>query len=318
MNSENQAQQSDQQSVVGVIGLGAIGRPMARLLATTHAGVKVTSSRAKDDVLADLSSGLSSETAANKIHWADNAAQLAKDCEDILLMLPDLPQISQCLEGPEGILAGLEQRDPAATPLLLLIGSTCSAPGVRALADDLAARYGERIAIVDAPVSGGEDGAIQGTLSIMLGGSEALCARATQVLAPCGTPVRLGELGAGQVAKACNQLVVSSTIFALGEASVLAERSGLDLAAMWDLLGHGYASSRLLDSRKDRLVSGDDSPSGAIKYMRKDLAGANEIAAATNTDPVLLPLLRQAIDEVIEAGLGDRDISVTKRFIAER
>lgn len=305
-------------SNVGVIGLGAMGRPMARLLAQRHGTVTVTSSRSEKDVLAELRADLPEGADPGSLHWAPNAAVLATDCDEILLMLPDLPQIHHCLEGPDGVLAGLEQRAENAKPLLLLIGSTCSAPGVRALADDLSTRFGERIAVVDAPVSGGEDGAKQGSLSIMLGGSVELCERASTVLAPCGTPVRLGELGSGQVAKACNQLVVSATIFALGEASVLAERSGLDLQAMWDLLGHGYASSRLLDSRKDRLVSGDDSPSGAIKYMVKDLHGANEIAMATNTNAALLPLLRQAVDEVVDAGLGDRDISVTKRFISQR
>lgn len=304
--------------LVGVIGLGAMGRPMARLLAEGHGVVTVTSSRPEDQVLTDLRSELEDGTNPENIRWASNAAQLAAECDEVLLMLPDLPQISETLEGAQGLLAGLEQRSETAPPLLLLIGSTCSAPGVRKLAEDLTARFGERIYVVDAPVSGGEDGAKAGTLSIMLGGSQALCERASEALAPCGTSVRLGELGSGQVAKACNQLVVSATIFALGEASVLAERSGLDLEAMWDLLGHGYASSRLLDSRKDRLVSGDDSPSGAIKYMRKDLHGANEIAEATDTDVMLLPQLRAAIEEVIDAGLGDRDISVTKRFVAER
>lgn len=303
---------------VGVIGLGAMGRPMARLLAQHHGTVTVTSSRDEEAVLRELRSELPEGSTPSSIHWADKTAQLAVSCDEILLMLPDLPQIIECLEAPEGLLAGLEHREENAEPLLLLIGSTCSAPGVRKLADDLNSRFGERIAVVDAPVSGGEDGAKQGSLSIMLGGSEELCERAAAALAPCGTPVRLGQLGSGQVAKACNQLVVSATIFALGEASVLADRSGLDLQAMWDLLGHGYASSRLLDSRKDRLVSGDDSPSGAIKYMVKDLHGANEIAEATGTNATLLPLLRQAVDEVVDAGLGDRDISVTKRFIAGR
>lgn len=303
---------------VGVIGLGAMGRPLARLLAQHHGVVTVTSSRPENDVLQDLRAQLPEGSGASRIQWAATATQLAAACDEILLMLPDLPQIIECLESEDGLLTGLDQRSSDAAPLLLMIGSTCSAPGVRQLADDLAARFGERIAVVDAPVSGGEDGAKQGSLSIMLGGSGELCERAATALAPCGTPVRLGELGAGQVAKACNQLVVSATIFALGEASVLAERSGLDLQEMWNLLGHGYAASRLLESRQDRLVSGDDSPSGAIKYMRKDLAGANEIAESTGTNTVLLPQLRQAIDEVIEAGLGERDISVTKRFIAGR
>src|SRR5690606_27088526 len=134
-----------------------------------------------------------------------------------------LPQLEDMLEGEDGILAG-------AGDLLILIGSTSSAPAVRALAERLHARSDGRVRVVDCPVSGGEDGARNGTLSIMLGGDSAEdLALAADVLGPCGTPVHLGPLGAGEVAKACNQLVVSATILALGEATVLAERSGLDL-----------------------------------------------------------------------------------------
>ena len=301
---------------VGVIGLGAMGWPMARLLAAGHGDAYVTSSRPARQVLSDLDS--EGSQVSGSIHWCETPADLAASCDKILLMLPDLPQIIECLDAVDGLLAGLERRTAAAPALLLAIGSTCSATGVRNLAGRLHRTHGERIVLVDAPVSGGADGAKAGTLSIMLGGVEEHCHRAAQMLAPCGTAVRLGELGAGQAAKACNQLVVSATIFALGEASVLAERSGLDLAAMWELLGGGYASSRLLDSRRDRLVSGDDSPSGVIKYLRKDLDCARELAEATSTHAVLLPALRQAVDEVIDAGLGDRDLAVTKRFIAER
>ncbi|WP_418909054.1 NAD(P)-dependent oxidoreductase [Glutamicibacter endophyticus] len=301
---------------VGIIGLGAMGRPMARHLAAAHGSVAITSRRPKHEVIADLNAG--TNTPASAFRWNSNANDMATDCDAILLMLPDLPQIREYLEGPDGLLAGLTHRPGQSPALLLIIGSTCSAVGMRQLAADLHERYGERVDVVDAPVSGGEDGAEAGTLSIMLGGTAPSCARAAEVLAPCGTPVRLGGVGSGQVAKACNQLVVGATIFALGEASVLAERSGLDLAAMWDLLGGGYASSRLLDSRKERLVTNDDSPSGAIKYLLKDLQSAQEIARDTAVNATLLPTLQQAVLEVINAGLGDRDLSVTKRFTAER
>ena len=175
-----------------------------------------------------------------------------------------------------------------------------------------------KLAVVDCPVSGGEDGAIAGTLSIMLGGAPDDAAVAAEVLAPCGTPVLLGPLGAGEVAKACNQLVVSATIMALGEATVLADRSGLDLDALWSLLSGGYAGSRLLDSRREKLITGDDSPIGIARYMVKDLGFAADIADATGTSPVLLPALRAAFDELVAAGLGDRDIAVSRRFIASR
>jgi 3-hydroxyisobutyrate dehydrogenase-like beta-hydroxyacid dehydrogenase len=130
--------------------------------------------------------------------------------------------------------------------------------------------------------------------------------------------VLLGPLGAGEVAKACNQLVVAATILALGEATVLADRSGLDLDALWTLLGGGYAGSNLLESRKQKLVTGDDSPSGMAQYMVKDLRFAADIAEATETAAVLLPALRTAFDGIVDARMGDRDIAVARRFVASR
>ncbi|BDH59124.1 NAD(P)-dependent oxidoreductase [Tsukamurella sp. PLM1] len=283
--------------VVGVIGLGAMGAPMARHLARAHGAVHITARRPRPDLVADGAV------------WHADAASLARTADVVLLMLPDLPEIEEVLAD------GLRDGD---RPLLLVIGSTSSAPGVRALADRLDRETSGRIRVVDAPVSGGEDGAIAGTLSIMMGGAEADCAVAARVLAPCGTPVRLGPLGAGEVAKACNQLVVASTIMALGEATVLADRSGIDVRAMWELLGHGYASSRLLDTRAEKLITGDDAPSGMAKYLLKDLRSGSEVAAATGTDAVLVPALLAAFEELVGAGLGDRDMAVTRRFVADR
>lgn len=284
---------------VGVIGLGAMGAPMARHLARAHGPVHITARRPRPDLVADGAV------------QHDDPAGLAAVADVVLLMLPDLPEIEEVLAGERGLLAGDR-------PLLLLIGSTSSALGVRALADRLDRETAGRVRVVDAPVSGGEDGAIAGTLSIMMGGTEVDCARAADVLEPCGTPVRLGPLGAGEVAKACNQLVVAATIAALGEATVLADRSGIDLAAMWELLGGGYASSRLLATRKDKLVTGDDAPSGMAKYLAKDLRSATEVARATGTEAMLLPALLAEFEAIIDAGLGDRDMAVTRRFIAER
>ncbi|WP_157155689.1 NAD(P)-dependent oxidoreductase [Diaminobutyricimonas sp. LJ205] len=286
---------------IGVIGLGAMGRPMAHHLLESHGSLQITGrTRREDDSLV-----------ASGAIWHGTARDLAAASDVILLMLPDLPEVEQVLAGPDGILA-------AGTELLLLIGSSSSPSGVRELAARLADETDGRVRVVDCPVSGGEDGARLGTLSIMLGGADEDVARAAAVLEACGTPVHLGPLGAGQVAKACNQMIVSATILALGEASVLAERSGIDLRVLWDLLGGGYAGSNLLNSRREKLVTGDDSPSGVAKYMVKDLSFAADVAQATGTNGVLLPTLRAAFDEIVDSGLGDRDIAVARRFIADR
>ncbi|WP_072314181.1 NAD(P)-dependent oxidoreductase [Agrococcus sp. Marseille-P2731] len=292
---------TDRAQTIGVIGLGAMGEPMVRRLLEAR-GTAITGRSARPALV---------EAGAE---WAQTPRELAARAGVVLSMLPDLPELEAALDGPDGLLAGLGE----AEELLLLIGSTSSAPGVRALAERLAVQSGGRVRVVDCPVSGGVDGATAGTLSIMLGGAQADADRAAAMLAPCGTPVHLGPLGAGEVAKACNQLVVAATITALGEATVLADRSGLDLDALWTLLGGGYAGSNLLASRKEKLVAGDDSPSGIARYMIKDLSFAADIAEATETSPALIPTLRAFFDEIVERGYGERDITVSRRVIAER
>ena len=153
----------------------------------------------------------------------------------------------------------------------------------------------------------------------MLGGEPMRHRRARgAAAAACGAPVHLGPLGAGEVAKACNQLIVAATILALGEASVLADRSGLDLDRLWSLLGGGYAGSNLLASRRDMLVAGDDSPSGMAKYMVKDLRFADESPRHRHATPCCCRPCGPPSTRLVERGLGDRDIAVTRRFIAER
>ncbi|MDR6875295.1 NAD(P)-dependent oxidoreductase [Microbacterium barkeri] len=286
---------------VGVVGLGAMGLPMAEHLLEAHGALAITGRTRRHPSL---------ESAGAT--WCETPRALAERSDAVLAMVPDLPELEGLLEGDDGLLAGV------AHPLLLLIGSTSSATRVRALAADLAERTDGRVRVVDCPVSGGEDGARAGTLSIMMGGDEADAALAARVLGPCGTPVRLGPLGAGEVAKSCNQLVVSATMLALAEATVLAERSGIDPGQLWELLGGGYAGSNLLRSRRDKLVARDYSPSGVAKYMVKDLAFADDVAAETRTHPVLLPALRAAFDELVERGLGDDDLVVTRRLVEER
>jgi len=299
--SSDAATSGHRTGAIGVIGLGAMGEPMVRRLLGGGSRVLITGRSPRPALV---------EAGAS---WAATPRELAAGAGAVLSMLPDLPELEQALDGPDGLLAGLGDGE-----LLLLIGSTSSAPAVRSLAERLATETQGRVRVVDCPVSGGVDGAEAGSLSIMLGGSAEDAERAATLLAPCGRPVHLGPLGAGEVAKACNQLVVAATITALGEATVLADRSGLDLDALWTLLGGGYAGSNLLESRRDKLVRGDDSPSGIARYMIKDLGFAADIAAVTGTSPALLPALREFFDEIVARGYGDRDIAVSRRVVAER
>lgn len=238
---------ADEGVAVGVIGLGMMGRPMAlNLLGRGDGAVHITG-RGRDRY-DDL-------VAAGGV-WHDTPRSLAGAVKVLLLMLPDLPQVEELLAGPDGILAA------GPDDLLLIISSSSSPVGVVELGARLAKTTSGAVRIVDAPVSGGVDGAEAGTLSIMIGGEDHDAAAAAAVLNACGTPVHLGPLGSGQVAKACNQMIVASTILALGEAAVLADRSGIDLAVLFRLLGGGYAGSRILETRGKRIVAEDYTPSG--------------------------------------------------------
>jgi 2-hydroxy-3-oxopropionate reductase len=294
---------ADNGASVGVIGLGMMGRPMAVNLLNRGDRVVLITGRRRDRYADLIDAGAV---------WHDTPRSLAGATQVLLLMLPDLPQVEEVLAGPEGVLAA-EPED-----LLLIVSSSSSPVGVSELGQRLAETTAGAVRVVDAPVSGGVDGAEAGTLSIMVGGAERDVAEASAVLTACGNPVHLGPLGSGQVAKACNQMIVASTILALGEAAVLAERSGLDLGEFFRLLGGGYAGSRILETRGDRMVREDYSPSGVAKYMVKDLGFAAAVAGATDTHPVLLPAVKAAFEELTAQGHGENDIAVTRRYIAQR
>jgi 3-hydroxyisobutyrate dehydrogenase-like beta-hydroxyacid dehydrogenase len=289
-------------AATGVIGLGVMGHPMAANILRSGTAVHIT--------------GRSPEKYGDLIEagaiWHDTARSLADAVGVIVLMLPDLPQVEEMLAGPGGILTG------SFDDLLLIVASTSSPVQVRNLGRRLARETEGRVRVIDAPVSGGSEGAEAGTLSIMVGGTERDVNDAWPVLAACGNPVHLGPLGSGQVAKACNQMIVAATVLALGEAAVLADRSGLDLDKLFRLLAGGYADSRILQTRGDRIVREDYSPSGAARYLVKDLRFAATVAQATGTHAVLLPVLQAAFQELTERGYGDDDIAVTRRYIAQR
>ena len=292
-------------ATLGVLGLGTMGAPMAlhasRGLREQGGGVVVTG-RSRERVAPLLADGLV---------WVERARDLADRAAVVLVMLPDLPDLEPLLDGEDGLLAGN-------APLVLAIGSTVSPTAVHALADRVDAATAGRVTVVDCPVSGGEEGARAATLSILVGGPAEAVGVAIPFLRLMGRPVHLGPVGAGSVAKACNQLIVGATVLALAEASVLAERSGLDLGVLLDLLAGGYAGSRMLDTRKRRFVEHDHSPSGAAKYMAKDLGFAADVAAATGTRTVQLDAVRAAFDGLVAAGYGDQDLAVAQAFIAER
>lgn len=288
---------------VGFIGLGVMGAPMARhlLRALPEPGLLHVWSRrpsSSDDLVA---------LGATR---SDSPASLAREVDAVILMVPTFDDVRSLLEGDDGLVAG-------ARDLVIVVSSTTSPEDMRELDSELRARTADRVRVVDAPVSGGEEGAIRGDLSIMVGGDERDTARASAILSAFGSPRRLGAIGAGQLAKACNQMIVAATVTSIAEAAVVAERAGLDLAALFDVLEGGYAASRILSSKRRRFETHDHSPSGAARFMIKDLGYALAEAQRTGTSVPQTTVLLRMFTELTERGLGDADTAVMQRFVGE-
>lgn len=284
---------------VGIIGPGIMGGPMAANIA--RAGHPVTVWARRPEASAALE--------GDGITAAATPAQVAGASEVVLVMLPDLPQLEALLDGPDGLWAGV------AGDLVLVVSSTVSPAGVRRFAETAGAASDGHVRVVDAPVSGGEIKAVDGTLSLMVGGADDDVARAWPVLSACGIPTHLGPLGAGQVAKACNQLIVGAEVAALAEASLLARDAGIDLHTLFDVLSRGLAASAVLDQKRDKLATFDYTVSGPAKFMAKDLRFALEAAEASGTPMPVTTYLRGLYESLNEAGLGDLDIAAIQRHI---
>lgn len=293
--------ETDRDRTLGVIGLGAMGVPMTMRALGAGRPVVVTGRRR----------ARAAELEAAGAQWAPTARDVAARASVVLLMVPDLPQVEELLAGDTGLLA-------AEDASVIAIGSTVSPVDVRSLAERVERETSGRVQVVDCPVSGGVEGAAAGTLSIMVGGAAEPVAEASRMLAPMGRPVHLGPAGAGAVAKVANQMIVGATVLAIGEAVVMAERSGIAVAPLLELLAGGYAGSRILETRARRFVEHDHTTSGAAKYMKKDLGFAMALAQATGTRAVELPAVWAAFGELVEHGLGDLDLAVVQRFIEER
>jgi 2-hydroxy-3-oxopropionate reductase len=232
---------------------------------------------------------------------AASPAQAAAGTSVIVTMLPDLPEVRAVCDGPEGALASAS---PAA---VLLVMGTVSPTAVREYAGELAARGVE---LVDAPVSGGDVGAREGSLSIMTGGTEDAVARVMPVLRAMGTVIRhCGPAGSGQLVKACNQIVVAATLTALGEALLLGRRGGIDATTLLDVLGGGLAGSRALDVKRDKLISQAFQPGGSASFQHKDLGFALEAARAEGVALPLTAVVDQLFGAMRWTGRGGLDHS---------
>jgi len=275
--------------IIGFIGLGFMGRPMARNLQTAGA----------DMIVHNRSQAPMDELAAKGMTAAASPAATAEAAGVVILMLTDSAAVEKVVSGPGGVLETLPNDG------LIVDMSTTKVPLTRTLAEQAAAQGAD---YVDAPVSGGTIGAEAGTLTIMAGGSEAAMARAMPVFEVLGQKTtHVGDVGAGQVAKAANQVIVGLNIGAVAEALTLARKAGVDPAKVRQALGGGFADSRVLEVHGQRMVDDTFEPGAKCTIQRKDMDQAVELAASLGFELPATALSRDLYDRVIEAGHGDLD-----------
>lgn len=285
-------------TAASLIGLGAMGAPMAANILA--AGLELT---------------VWNRTAAKTDPLAEQGAVVAPTLADaarpvVFTVLTDLPDVVAILEGEAGLLAGWAANG-IPDPVLVVMG-TVSPTAVRELGEQLRASHGVRV--VDAPVSGGDIGAKRGTLSIMVGGDAADLEPLTPYFEAMGSVIRhLGSLGAGQVAKSCNQIIVAAGVIAIAEALVYARKSGLDLPALVELLQGGLADSELLRQKGWRMLEHDYSGGGALFNQLKDLRFALQQGQALGMPLPGTAASAQFFASLVAMGYGHEDHTAAQR-----
>jgi 3-hydroxyisobutyrate dehydrogenase len=282
---------------VGFVGLGTMGAAMAANVA--RAGFEVSAW--------NRTPGRAPELADLGVRSAATPAAVAAASEIVVTIVSDTPDVEAVLFGADGV------ADGAAAGCLVVDMSTISPSATR----DFAARLAERgVAMLDAPVSGGSEGAQKGTLSIFVGGDARDLERARPVLGAMGTTItHVGPIGSGQAVKAVNQVILAGGYLGVAEGIVLAIKAGLDVEQVVAALSGGAAQSWVLANRSGRMLANDYPLGFKVSLHRKDLRIALELAGETGT---VLPI--SALVETIEAGLiarghGDDDVSAVARAL---
>ena len=276
---------------IGLIGVGIMGRPMG--LNLLSAGYQLTVYDVNPLGVADIVSagGVS----------ASSPREVAGAVDVLITMLPDSPQVLEVYLGANGAFEALR-------PDWLVIDMSSIDPAVsRDLAQRASAAGAE---MLDAPVSGGDKGAIAGTLSIMVGGSDEAYARALPILSTMGkTVTHVGPSGSGQVVKVCNQIVVAVVIEAVAEALVLGAKAGVDPNLIADVLQGGLAATRVLEMRRENMIGGNFEPGFRIRLHLKDLKNAMELARANAVPLPAASQVEQLMLSMLASGRGELDHS---------
>ena len=284
---------------IGFVGLGIMGKPMARNLMKADYNVTVY------DIVAEAVEELASDGATP----ASSAAEVASKVPLIITMVPDSPQSEAAIMGPGGVLEGASKGDTVidmssiAPSSSQKIASACEALGVNFL---------------DAPVSGGETGAIEGTLAVMVGGQkEIFDANFDMLSAMSGSIVLCGGYGAGNTTKLANQIIVAGNIAALGEAMVLARKSGIDPQVVFDAIKGGLAGSTVMNTKGPMMIEGNFDPGFRIVLHQKDLHNAILTGKEVGVPLVITSLIQQMLGSLINEGKGNSDHSAIANFMED-
>lgn len=282
----------------GFIGLGIMGKPMS--LHLIKAGYPV--------VVHDLGRPAVDELVAAGATDGGSSRAVAEQSDIVITMLPDSPEVRQVILGPDGVIEGVRAGQAVVDM------STISPLTSREVAQALAVKG---VTALDAPVSGGQKGAVEATLSIMVGGPSATFERVLPAFQVMGKNiVHIGdEPGSGQVTKTCNQIVVGITIMAVAEALTLARKAGVDVAKVRQALLGGFAQSRILDLHGQRIIDRNFAPGFRIKLHQKDLGIAMASGKAYGVPLLTTALVHEVLGSLVAQGHQDLDHSGIARFV---
>jgi 2-hydroxy-3-oxopropionate reductase len=282
---------------VGFIGLGIMGKPMAENL--IEAGYDVVAYNRTREKAEQLDGAAVAET----------PKEVAERSDVIITMLPDSPQVEEVIAGEDGVLDGIKKG------ALVVDMSTISPVVTEGLADKASERGASTL---DAPVSGGDVGAIDGTLSIMVGGSEEDFERALPLFEVMGkTVTHVGPVGTGQVVKAANQIVVALTIEAVSEALVLGSKGGVPPEKILDVLGGGLAGNKVMEVKREKMLDHSFDPGFRVELHHKDLGIALAAGREYGVNLPVTAIVDQMLETLKMRGTGDQDHSALLTLIED-
>ncbi|MFL2803739.1 MAG: 2-hydroxy-3-oxopropionate reductase [Dehalococcoidia bacterium] len=284
---------------IGFVGLGIMGKPMVRNLMKADYSVTVY----------DIVSESVEEMVTDGAKSASSAAEVAQSAPIVITMVPDSPQSEAAILGPNGVLEGTSS---GSTVIDMSSIAPASSQKIAKACENAGVNF------LDAPVSGGETGAIEGTLAVMVGGKKEVFDSNYDMLSTMsGSIVLCGDYGAGNTTKLANQIIVAGNIAALGEALVLAKKSGIDPQVVFDAIKGGLAGSTVMNTKGPMMISGNFDPGFRIVLHQKDLHNALLTGKDVGAPLMFTSLAQQILGSLINDGKGNSDHSAIANFMED-